>query len=129
MNTLKGTIKNIKNHEGITQILVDVDGKTFSSLILGDEEEYKIGQNVHLLFKESEVMIATKESSVSARNSFISHITNIQRGEILSQVEFDFDGKKIISIVTKDATNVLKCEAGDLFMWFVKSTEISIQKG
>jgi len=128
MNSLNGIIKNTKTVDGITHIHIEVENKILSSLILSNEEEYKEEQFVNLFFKETEVMIATKESIVSARNSFVSPITFINIGEILAQVEFDFYGTKIVSIITKGALYDLKCQVGDEFRWFVKSNEISIQK-
>ena len=128
MNSLNGTIKHTKTVDGITHVYIEVGNKILSSLILSDDEEYQKEQEVNLLFKETEVMIATKESIVSARNSFVSHITLINIGEILAQVEFDFDGIRIVSIITKGALYELKCNIGDEFRWFVKSNEVSIQK-
>ncbi len=129
MNQLNGIIKNVKSVEGITHIHVEVKGKTFSSLILSGDEEYQKQESVTLLFKETEVMIATSDSMVSARNAFISPITFIDVGKILVRVEFDFGGVKISSIITKDALDQLKCKVEDEFQWFVKSNEILIQKG
>lgn len=128
MNSLNGTINHTKTVDGITHVYIEVGNKILSSLILSDDEEYQKEQEVNLLFKETEVMIATKESIVSARNSFVSPITLINIGEILAQVEFDFDGIRIVSIITKGALYDLKCNIGDEFRWFVKSNEISIQK-
>lgn len=128
MNQLSGTIKHTKSSEGITHIYIEVGDTILSSLILGDEEEYKKGEIVNLLFKETEVMIASKESIVSARNAFISPITYINMGEILAEVHFDFNGIKIVSVVTRGALYDLKCNVGDKFLWFVKSNEVSITK-
>lgn len=127
MNKLSGTIKKIKSVDGITQIAVDVDEKIFNVLVLDGDEEYRESQKVHLLFKESEVLIASKSSKVSARNAFVSKITHIENGEILSQVEFDFCAQRIVSIITKDALSALECKMGDEFMWLVKSNEVSLQ--
>ncbi|MBN2768659.1 MAG: TOBE domain-containing protein [Campylobacterales bacterium] len=129
MNRLTGVIKEIKSVEGITQVFVEVEDKILSVLILSGDEEYKEGERVNLLFKETEVMIATPESQVSARNSFVSRITSISIGEILAEVAFDFYGKKITSIITRGALNELKCQVDDEFRWLVKSNEVSIQKG
>lgn len=128
MNTLSGTIKHIKSVDGITHIYVEAEDKIFSSLILSGDEEYQKEEKVNLLFKETEVMIATKDSVVSARNSFVSPIAFIDMGEILAVVEFDFEGTKITSVITRAALYDLKCRVGDEFRWFVKSNEVTIQK-
>lgn len=80
MNQLAGVIEDMKSAEGITHIFVKVEDKILSSLILSGDEEYKKNQGVNLLFKETEVMIATKNSMVSARNAFISPIKFINVG-------------------------------------------------
>ena len=128
MNQLSGTIKHTKSVEGITHVYVDVGDTIFSVLVLSGNEEYQKGECVNLLFKETEVMIATPSSIVSARNSFVSPITYINMGEILAEVHFDFDGIQIVSVVTRGALYDLKCNVGDKFLWFVKSNEVSIAK-
>ena len=128
MNKLTGFIKEIKSYDDIVQISIDVKGKIFISLILASNETYKLGQKINILFKETEVMIASVSSKISARNAFICKITEIKNGEILSSISFDFYGDKIVSIITKNALLDLNCKENEEFMWFVKSNEISIQK-
>lgn len=128
MNKLTGFIKEIKTCDEILQVFIDINGKIFTSLILSSNEKYEINQKVNILFKETEVMIASKDSKISARNSFLSKILSIQNGEILSAVKFDFLGENIDCIVTKNAILDLECKINEEFIWFVKSNEISIQK-
>ena len=115
MNKLTGFIKEIKSCDDIVQISIDVKGKTFTSLILSSNETYKLGEKINILFKETEVMIATVSSKISARNAFICKITEINED-------------KIVSIITKNALLDLNCKEDEEFMWFVKSNEITIQK-
>ena len=110
MNKLTGFIKEIKSCDDIVQISIDVKGKIFTSLILSSNETYKLGEKINILFKETEVMIATVFSKVSARNAFICKITDIKNGEILSSISFDFYGDKIVSIITKNALLDLNCK-------------------
>lgn len=128
MNKLTGFIKEIKTCDEILQVFIDINGKNFTSLILSSNEKYEINQKVNILFKETEVMIATKDSKISARNAFLSKILSIQNGEILSAVRFDFLDENIDCIVTKNAVLDLECKINEEFIWFVKSNEISIQK-
>lgn len=128
MNKLAGFIKEIKTCDEILQVFIDINGKIFTSLILSSNEKYEINQKVNILFKETEVMIASKDSKISARNAFLSKILSIQNGEILSAVKFDFLDENIDCIVTKNAVLDLGCKINEEFIWFVKSNEISIQK-
>lgn len=126
MNRVSGVIKEIKKSGEIEHIIIDTKNELFSALILSSIEPYEIGRRVELLFKETEVMVATIDSKVSARNSFVSKIIEIEEGEILANVTFDFYGSKISSIITKDALRDLACCVGKESRWFVKSNEISI---
>lgn len=127
MNRLNGTITQIKSVDGISQISVAVVEKVFNVLVLSHEDGYQQEQNVTLLFKETEVMIATVNSVVSARNSFVSPIKDVIIGKILAEVQFDFDGVTITAIITRGALDSLGCHVGDLFQWFVKSNEVTLQ--
>jgi len=129
MNTLRGTIISIKHEDSLMLVFIDIKGQIFSSLILANDNDkwIEVGSNVDVLFKETEVMIATKESLVSARNSFVSTIKDIENGKLLSSVTFDFNGSEINAIVTKDAINDLKCNIGNDFRWFVKTNEVIIK--
>ncbi len=126
MNRVGGVIKEIKKSGEIEHIIVDTKDALFSVLILSSNESYKVADRVELLFKESEVMVATIESKVSARNSFVSKIIEIEEGEILANVTFSFYGSKISSIITREALKDLSCGVGDDSRWFIKSNEVSI---
>lgn len=129
MNTLRGTIISIKHEDSLMLVCIDIKGQIFSSLILANDNDkwIEVGSNVDVLFKETEVMIATKESLVSARNSFVATIKDIENGKLLSSVTFDFNGSEINAIVTIDAINDLKCNIGNDFRWFVKTNEVIIK--
>jgi len=126
MNRVGGVIKEVKKSGEIEHIIVDTKDALFSVLILSSNESYKVADRVELLFKESEVMVATIESKVSARNSFVSKIIEIEEGEILANVTFSFYGSKISSIITREALKDLSCSVGDDSRWFIKSNEVSI---
>ncbi|OHE11118.1 MAG: hypothetical protein A2525_01605 [Sulfurimonas sp. RIFOXYD12_FULL_36_11] len=130
MNILAGTIVSIKHSDSLMLVFVEVEKYLFNSLIIENtlENEFKVGMDVNLIFKETEVTIATKESNVSERNGFISKITHIQNGSLLANITFDFCKKEINAIITKGALHGLKCKIGDEFRWFIKSNEVTIQR-
>lgn len=128
MNKVNGIIKNIRNVDGISHIHIDVEDNIFSVLLLDDTDIYRHNENVNLIFKETEVMICTNASIISARNAFISEIISITVGDILAEVHFDFHGVDIASIITKGALLDMQCKVGDSFKWFVKSNEVNIKK-
>lgn len=130
MNILNANVTKITKSDSFVLLELACGNSTFTSLVLqsSESDEYTLGENVNILFKETEVMIATPDSKVSARNSFVSPILEIETGVLLCNVAFDFDTYTIHAIVTKNALLDLECKKGESFRWFVKSNEVSIQK-
>jgi len=130
MNIIQGTIKAIHQVDTLIILEINVGKHIFTSLVLENtnSHEYQIGDNVNVIFKEMEVMIATKDSKVSARNSFISPVIEFEIGESLCNITFSFDTYAINAIITKSAFIEFACKIGDSFQWFVKSNEVIIQK-
>ncbi|PNV82743.1 MAG: hypothetical protein C0627_08165 [Sulfurimonas sp.] len=129
MNILKGNIVSIKQSDSLMLVFMDVKGQLLNSMLLenGDENRLEVGMDVHLIFKETEVTLATTDSIVSERNSFISKITHIENGKLLANITLDFLGYDINALITKGALHGLKCKIGDEFRWVVKASEITLQ--
>lgn len=129
MNILKGNIVSIKQSDSLMLVFMDVEGHLFNSLLLenADENRLEVGMDVHLIFKETEVTLATTDSIVSEKNSFVSKITQIENGKVLANIRLDFFGNDINTIITKGALHGLKCKVGDEFRWVVKASEITLQ--
>lgn len=129
MNILKGNIASIKQSDNLMLVFMDVEGRLFNSLLLenADENRLEVGMDVHLIFKETEVTLATTDSVVSEKNSFVSKITNIENGKVLANITLDFLGNNINAIITKGALHGLKCKVGDEFRWVVKASEVTLQ--
>ncbi len=129
MNILKGTIVSIKQSDSLMLVFMDVQGQIFNSLLLenGDENRLEVGMDVHLIFKETEVTLATTDSMVSERNSFVSKITHIDNGKLLANITLDFSGNNINAVITKGALHGLKCKIDNEFRWIVKASEVTLQ--
>lgn len=131
MNILEGKIVSIKKVDEFVSLNIEVKDKIFSAVVLDSDSLswMQTGQSANLIFKEMEVMIATVSSKISARNAFVSKIKEIEMGELFANVVFDFDGEEISSVITKHSCEELGCREGGEFIWFVKSNEVTIQKG
>jgi molybdopterin-binding protein len=129
MNTLTGKIVKIATSGEIGQVHVDVNGAIFTSILL-DVNSFgiTIEESVKLLFKANEVLIATKESQVSAKNAFLGKVTKIEQGLILSEVSLEFQDHSIKSIITTNSLQTLNIKEDMTFLWFVKANEVTLQK-
>lgn len=129
MNHLRAQVKGIKEAGEIALVSLEAHKESFSALMLDASslEGLEVGAWVEMLFKETEVILATIDSRVSARNSFAGEIIEMVKGEILTQVTLDFHGKKIRSIITHGATEELGLRVGVKARWFIKANEMTLR--
>ena len=132
MNILQGKISQIESSQRMSLIGIDVDGDTFSSIILEGQKtdlNYREGDLVNLLFKETEVGIAKNLSGqISFRNRFSAKIKTIEKGLILARVFLDYKSHSMESIISTRSANDMNLKENDPVEWLVKSNEISLMK-
>lgn len=127
MNIIKTKVIRIDTKDEISIIKSTFQNNIFSAMVLDLPEDVKAGCEIQLIFKENEVMLASCESKVSARNAFIGNIIDIEIGEILCIVSILFYDIVINSIITKEACEYLGLEISKDILWCVKSNEVSIR--
>ena len=132
MNKLQGKIMNIESSEYISIVDIAVEGDLFSTVIIETPEtaDYlRIGEEVFMLFKETEVSIGKALSGgLSLRNRLKSKIKTIEKGTVLTKITLDYKGKDIISVITTRSTNKLDLKVGDEVQGLVKANEVIIMK-
>lgn len=127
MNELEGEIVAIKESEGIAFIKVQGEGFVLGVMTL--RGGLRVGERVRASFKDSDVMVAHKQSGkISARNKFLSPILSISHNEVLARVKFRFCGREIHSLISYEACKELEIGVGEEFFWFVKSSEIILER-
>jgi len=130
MNKLKGNIEHVKSHDGLSLIEVKVGAVLLKSVVISDTSAnsfLKEGEQVELLFKETELIISTDENpNISLQNQLKCTIDSIKKGEVLSQVYLSFDAFKISSIITTNSVEKLSLSEGKKVMAMIKTNEIMI---
>lgn len=99
----------------------------FSAIMLDFAENLTLGRECNVIFKESEVMIASVDSRISARNRFLSRIVKIECDEIFARIFLDFEGTQITVLITKEASLELNLREGEIVLWFVKANEVMVE--
>lgn len=130
MNTLRGTVIDIQSSQMVSLVRVDVDGDRFTAVILEGEKgprSYPKGEQVQLVFKETEVGIAKGLTGlISLRNRFPAKIRNIQKGEVLTKIRLDYKGKAVEAIISTPAADEMNLKENDQVEWLVKANEVSL---
>ena len=131
MNRLHAKLLSFESEGELSRVVLECRGKKFTSLVIDIDSlgGLESGEAMEILFKETEVLLATKESLVSASNAFVSKVKRVQKGKILSEVTFDFEGEEVCSLITSASLERLGVTEEKEFLWFVKANEITLQKG
>jgi len=130
MNTLSGNITAIQSHEGISLVKVKSNDTIFTSIVLDTPETASyldIGQPVQIIFKETEVIISKDlNPNISIQNRLQCTIESIKKGVLLSQINLNFGGTIVESIITTNACEQLQLEKNDTVLALVKTNEVSL---
>lgn len=107
MNTLKGEITELTERDSLTLVKSKVDSITLSAIVLDTPKTasyLKVGSSVNIIFKETEVIIATGSAlKISLQNRFKGPIKSIASGDLLSKVIVASAAGDITSIITTNA--------------------------
>lgn len=132
MNKLPGTILKIQQSGAMLLVDAEVDGYLFSAMLIESTphpEWLQTGNNIELVFKETEVTIAKNLSgSISSRNRMKCTVLCIDRGELLSKVTLKFQKFKVLSAITTRAVDSLELKIGDKAEALIKANEVSLMK-
>jgi len=132
MNKLFGTITQIQKSGSIMLVDVDVDGHSFSALLIESATSLQwlqAGNIIQMVFKETEVSLAKNLSGkISMRNRMNCIVQQVECGGLLSKITLQFKQYIIISAITTRAVDSLQISIGDAIEALVKSNEITLMK-
>lgn len=130
MNQLRGQVAAVDCNGQMSLVNVRVGDDTFTALLLETPESadyLRVGTEVTLLFKETEVSLAKNLSGlISLRNRFPATVCGIEQGDILSAVTLDYRGHRLTSLITSRALVQLQLAVGDEVEALVKANEMMI---
>lgn len=133
-NQIQGVVEHIEHGKVNSSIYLKLkSGYTLVSVITNSATEnlnIKENDEVVAIFKSSGVLVTTDLSlNISARNKFQGVISEINLGDINSEIIIDIgNGDKIASVITKNATGSLDLKVGDNVSAIIKSSDVMIGK-
>ena len=130
MNRLDGRICAIQSNGRLSLVDVRVGDDMYTATLLETPETapyLKVGGQVRLLFKETEVSLAKGLSGMlSLRNRIPATVRAIECGDIMSAVELDYRGQTLTSVITSRAAERMQLAVGDQVEGLVKANEMLI---
>lgn len=132
MNRLNGTISTIESTDHLSLVDVEVAGDTFTAIVVETPESadyLRVGNKVEVLFKETEVSLARDLSGlISLRNRMAATVRTIRRGKLLSEVQLDYKGMAVASVITTRSVDRLQLAEGDAVEGLVKANEVTLRE-
>lgn len=132
MNRLKGKIELINSHDELLLIELNVQETKIKAIIIGKPNDYsylEIGNEIAILFKETEVTISIdKDLNISTPNKLTCIVDSIKKGQLLSQVNLNFNGVTLSSIITTTSVENLNLKPQDTVTALIKTNEIILSE-
>jgi len=129
MNKIKGKIVDIKSSGSVSLVKINANNHVISSILLKNDSDsfIKMEAQVTVLFKETEVIIATRKvADISLQNKFPGPIINLEKGAILSTLTVQTEIGNIVSMITTNAVDQLNLSLNDTVTAMIKSNEIML---
>lgn len=116
MNDIQGTITSIEVSGSLSLVTVRVNGNISLKAIIietPDTAPYLfLGNEINVIFKETEVMIALKSDiAISLQNRIEGTIDGIEKGKLISKVIINTTAGKVVSLISTNAINQLNLRA------------------
>lgn len=128
MNLFQGIVEDLDISGALMLCSINCKGYIFSTLLINQQESFlKIGKEVNIIFKETEVALAKGDTtSISLSNQFSCKVISVEKAKILSEIKLDFQGLNLTSVITTRSCEGLNLQAGDIVTALVKSNEIML---
>lgn len=128
LNKLRATVTHQIHAQGLSKIEAVCEGVIFTVLILESSPTQRIGQDVYLVVKESEIAVSKTElPAISIANQIKCTIRELTMGEILCYSKLEFGAQTLSSIVTADSMKRLHLSCGDSAWAMIKANEVYLE--
>ena len=131
MNILPGTIRDLQVHGNLTLVKVAVSDITITSIVIETPETanyLKVGAPVKVMFKETEVIIGKSGVGISLQNQIPVKVVAIEQGQLLCQLNMQYQEYTLCSIITSNAVNQLQLRPGVEVIAMIKTNEIMLSE-
>ena len=124
---IKAKISAIEQNDGVSVFEFSAENLSLKMLSLENLQNLKIGDEVWLNFKSSDVFVATSPLlNCSVSNEIKAQISDIQKGQITSSLHLNADEFEFESIISTASLKRLNLTLGDQIYAYVKATSLYI---
>ncbi|NKI25666.1 TOBE domain-containing protein [Arenibacter sp. 6A1] len=128
MNSFQGAITHIQTSGNLTMVIVTIKGNVSIKAVLIDTPKTAaylvLGREVTLMFKETEVVLATKVGALSIDNELNGRITAMENGALLSRICLSTSAGEVVAVISTDAARKLALTVGKEATAMIKLNEV-----
>jgi molybdopterin-binding protein len=133
MNKLRGHIVDIASSGNLSRVDIALSETVKLSAVVietPDTANYlRVKNTVHVLFKETEVMLSTDPMvAISLVNRIPAKVSDLLIGELFCEINMQTDLGEIKSVISKVAWEQWPLHVGDQVIALVKVNEIMLQE-
>jgi molybdopterin-binding protein len=122
-------VKDIKTKDNLNIVEFDFNNILLKMMSLELNKDLKIGSKVELLVKPTGVAISKKYiENISLSNQALAKIVAVENGELLSSLSLQINDTFIESIITKESSQRLDLQKGDIINILIKASDLSIYR-
>lgn len=131
MNSFQGNIVDIKTSGNLSLVSVELESQQLIQSIIIETPKtaayLKIGGPIQVLFKETEVVIATEKlKTISLQNQIAANVSQVDSGELLSKVVLNSELGPLVSVISTRAVEQLNLAAGVSVFAMIKLNEVML---
>nr|WP_314564640.1 TOBE domain-containing protein [uncultured Campylobacter sp.] len=124
---IKAKISAIEQNDGVSVFEFSAENLSLKMLSLENLQNLKIGDEVWLNFKSSDVFVATSPLlNCSVSNEIKAQISDIKKGQITSSLHLNAGKFEFESIISTASLKRLNLTPGDQIYAYVKATSLYI---
>lgn len=124
---IKAKISAIGQNDGVSVFEFSAENLSLKMLSLENLQNLKIGDEVRLSFKSSDIFVATSPLlNCSVSNEIKAEISDIEQGQITSSLHLNAGKFEFESIISTASLKRLNLAPGDQIYAYVKATSLYI---
>jgi molybdate transport system regulatory protein len=133
MNKFEGQIEEVETHGHLSLVSVAVSKELLIKAVVIETPEtaqyLKSGTRIAVLFKETEVILASLDTSqISIQNRMEAEVQEIEAGKLLSRIQLRTGVGELAAVVPTESLSVLGLSTGKQVLALIKTNEVMLSE-
>jgi molybdopterin-binding protein len=129
MNRWSATIEAVERDQGLALVSCRHRAALFDALLVDDGADWvRPGRPVHLLFKETEVVLAPA-ARAAWPGSFSVQVVSVRSGKVLTETVLDASGSALVVLLDAKVASALELREGLAVDAWIPPASLALEEG